>query len=119
MNLEELREDIADELTEVTDLRVYARVPDSIPGGPCAILTLAAGVPIDFDGGERVIVNLFLLESRDDRGQGRLDALLASTKDAVQSMTSLRWAGWEGYGATYTFNDVTYVGVQVNLEVMG
>lgn len=121
MNLADLRSDIADILGTVTDLRVYETVPDVL-NVPAAVVSLSSAQRVDYQSGQSVATELLLLESRADseRSQTRLDALLESVLDAIDNAAAdIWWTGWEGYAATYTIADVPYVGVQVNVQVLG
>lgn len=131
MNVADVRSALAGQLAS-TGLRAHATVPDSVTP-PALVVVPTAGVLVDFDGGELVTFAVFVLASRADArsGQVDLDAYLAATgtkslRLALESDPTLdgtvgdaRWAGWEGYGAQFTFAGVEYVGVQVNIETTG
>jgi len=131
MNLASVRAGISDTLQNVNNLRIYEWIPSTIQP-PAAVVSLGTG-QYDADFNEGMVVNygvLVMLTRADDQlGQQRLDDFLGQGTDSVYyvidanptlsgSCDSARVTSWNNPG-TFTIGGIEYLGVEVNLEVLG
>ena len=131
MNLASVRTGITSALESVNNLRIYEWIPSTIQP-PAAVVSLGTG-SFDADFDEGMIVNygvLVMLTRADDQGgQQRLDDFLGQGFDSIfhaidtnptlsGSCNSSRVTSWNNPG-TFTIGGIEYLGVEVNLEVLG
>lgn len=133
MNLQTVRQNLAAALENVNGLRVYDTVPTQI-SPPAAIVILQDGT-YDNDFDRAILVNyvaLIALTRADDRhGQELLDEFLSDggindsiyTQIAADSTLggacdSARVVGWNPPN-TFTIAGIDYLGVEINIEVLG
>lgn len=131
MNLASVRAGISDTLQNVNNLRIYEWIPSTIQP-PAAVVSLGTG-QYDADFNEGMIVNygvLVMLTRADDQlGQQRLDDFLGQGTDSVYhvvdanptlngSCDSARVTSWNNPG-TFSIGGIEYLGVEVNIEVLG
>lgn len=131
MNLQTVRQNLAAALENVNGLRVYDTVPTQI-SPPAAVVILSDGT-YDNDFNSAITANyvaLILLTRADDRhGQERLDEFLSIGNDSVYhqlghdqtldgACDSARVVGWNQPN-TFTIAGVDYLGVEINIEVLG
>lgn len=133
MNLQTVRQNLAAALENVNGLRVYDTVPTQI-SPPAAVVILGDGT-YDNDFDRAITANyiaLILLTRADDRhGQERLDEFLSDggVNDSVYTQIgndqtldgacdSARVVGWNQPN-TFTIAGVDYLGVEINIEVLG
>jgi hypothetical protein len=131
MNLASVRTGITSALGTVSNLRIYEWIPSTIQP-PAAVVSLGTGTyDSDLDNG--MIVNygvLVMLTRADDQlGQQRLDDFLGQGTDSIYyaidtnptlsgSCDSSRVTSWNNPG-TFTIGGIEYLGVEVNIEVLG
>lgn len=131
MNLASVRAGISDTLQNVNNLRIYEWIPSTIQP-PAAVVSLGTG-QYDADFNEGMVVNygvLVMLTRADDQlGQQRLDDFLGQGTDSVYhvvdanptlngSCDSARVTSWNNPG-TFSIGGIEYLGVEVNIEVLG
>jgi len=131
MNLASVRAGISDVLQNVNNLRIYEWIPSTIQP-PAAVVSLGTG-QYDADFNEGMVVNygvLVMLTRADDQlGQQRLDDFLGQGNDSVYhvvdanptlngSCDSARVTSWNNPG-TFSIGGIEYLGVEVNIEVLG
>ena len=131
MNLASVRAGISDTLQNVNNLRIYEWIPSTIQP-PAAVVSLGTG-QYDADFNEGMSVNygvLVMLTRADDQlGQQRLDDFLGQGTDSVYyvidanptlngSCDSARVTSWNNPG-TFSIGGIEYLGVEVNIEVLG
>lgn len=131
MNLASVRTGITSALENVNNLRIYEWIPSTIQP-PAAVVSLGTG-SFDTDFDEGMIVNygvLVMLTRADDQGgQQRLDDFLGQGFDSIfhaidinptlsGSCDSARVTSFNNPG-TFTIGGIEYLGVEVNLEVLG
>jgi len=131
MNLASVRAGISDVLQNVNNLRIYEWIPSTIQP-PAAVVSLGTG-QYDADFNEGMVVNygvLVMLTRADDQlGQQRLDDFLGQGTDSVYyvvdanptlngSCDSARVTSWNNPG-TFSIGGIEYLGVEVNIEVLG
>ena len=131
MNLASVRAGISDTLQNVNNLRIYEWIPSTIQP-PAAVVSLGTG-QYDADFNEGMVVNygvLVMLTRADDQlGQQRLDDFLGQGSDSVYyvvdanptlngSCDSARVTSWNNPG-TFSIGGIEYLGVEVNIEVLG
>ena len=131
MNLASVRAGISDTLQNVNNLRIYEWIPSTIQP-PAAVVSLGTG-QYDADFNEGMVVNygvLVMLTRADDQlGQQRLDDLVGQGSDSVYyvvdanptlngSCDSARVTSWNNPG-TFSIGGIEYLGVEVNIEVLG
>lgn len=131
MNLASVRAGISDTLQNVNNLRIYEWIPSTIQP-PAAVVSLGTG-QYDADFNEGMVVNygvLVMLTRADDQlGQQRLDEFLGQGTDSVYyvidanptlsgSCDSARVTSWNNPG-TFSIGGIEYLGVEVNIEVLG
>jgi hypothetical protein len=131
MNLQSVRAGITTALQNVNNLRIYEWIPSTIQP-PAAVVSLGTG-QYDADNLEGMLVNygvLVMLTRADDQlGQQRLDDFLGQGNDSIYnaidtnptlggSCDSCRVISWNNPG-TFTIGGIEYLGVEVNLEVLG
>ena len=131
MNLQSVRAGITTALQNVNNLRIYEWIPSTIQP-PAAVVSLGTG-QYDADNTEGMLVNygvLVMLTRADDQlGQQRLDDFLGQGNDSIYnaidtnptlggSCDSCRVTSWNNPG-TFTIGGIEYLGVEVNLEVLG
>jgi hypothetical protein len=131
MNLQSVRAGITTALQNVNNLRIYEWIPSTIQP-PAAVVSLGTG-QYDADNLEGMLVNygvLVMLTRADDQlGQQRLDDFLGQGNDSIYnaidtnptlggSCDSCRVTSWNNPG-TFTIGGIEYLGVEVNLEVLG
>jgi len=131
MNLASVRAGISDTIQNVNNLRIYEWIPSTIQP-PAAVVSLGTG-QYDADFNEGMVVNygvLVMLTRADDQlGQQRLDEFLGQGTDSVYyvidanptlngSCDSARVTSWNNPG-TFSIGGIEYLGVEVNIEVLG
>ena len=132
MNLANVRDGLSTRLQTITGLRVYDAIPENAEP-PCAVIAVGAG-QYDQDFGDAVMVEwsvLVLISRADDvRAQDAIDGYLSTTGStsitaAVRAGATLGGAvdsakvtGWSE-PQTYTIADVSYVGVEIQVETIG
>jgi len=131
MNLASVRAGISDTIQNVNNLRIYEWIPSTIQP-PAAVVSLGTG-QYDADFNEGMVVNygvLVMLTRADDQlGQQRLDDLVGQGSDSVYyvvdanptlngSCDSARVTSWNNPG-TFSIGGIEYLGVEVNIEVLG
>ena len=121
MDLTSERETLATRLRGITDLRrVYTQAPEAIPEVPCAYLLPGEIVPSGFDAWDyRLSVQVLVSKAADaERGQAKLDALLALVVTAVHAdprasiVVPWQYGGFEHGG-------VSFLGARFDVEVLG
>ena len=131
MNLASVRTGITTALETVANLRIYEWIPSTIQP-PAAVVSLGTGqYDADLDNG--MIVNygvlVMLTRADDQNSQQRLDDFLGQDTNSIfhaidtnptltGSCDSCRVTSWNNPG-TFTIGGIEYLGVEVNLEVLG
>lgn len=131
MNLVDVRAGITNALQNIENLRIYEWVPSQV-SPPAAVVSLGTGqYDADLDNG--MIVNygvlVMLTRADDQKGQARLDEFLGQGTNSIfnvidsdptltDSCDSCRVTSWDNPG-TFTIGGIEYLGVEVNLEVLG
>lgn len=131
MNLVDVRAGITNALQNIENLRIYEWVPSQV-SPPAAVVSLGIGqYDADLDNG--MIVNygvlVMLTRADDQKGQARLDEFLGQGTNSIfnvidsdptltDSCDSCRVTSWDNPG-TFTIGGIEYLGVEVNLEVLG
>jgi hypothetical protein len=131
MNLASVRAGITNALQNVNNLRIYEWIPSTIQP-PAAVVSLGTG-QYDADNTEGMLVNygvlVMLTRADDQNSQQRLDEFLGQGNDSIyqvidtdptlsDSCDSCRVTSWNNPG-TFTIGGIEYLGVEVNLEVLG
>jgi hypothetical protein len=131
MNLASVRAGIGDALQNVNNLRIYEWIP-STSQPPAAVVSLGTG-QYDADNTDGMLVNygvlVMLTRADDQHSQERLDEFLGQGNDSIYhvidadptldgSCDSCRVTSWNNPG-TFTIGGIEYLGVEVNLEVLG
>jgi len=131
MNLASVRAGITTALQNVDNLRIYEWIPSTIQP-PAAVVSLGTG-QYDADNTEGMLVNygvlVMLTRADDQNSQQRLDEFLGQGNDSIyqvidadptlsDSCDSCRVTSWNNPG-TFTIGGIEYLGVEVNLEVLG
>ena len=131
MNLASVRAGIGDALQNVNNLRIYEWIPSTIQP-PAAVVSLGTG-QYDADNTDGMLVNygvlVMLTRADDQNSQQRLDEFLGQGNDSIyqvidtdptlsDSCDSCRVTSWNNPG-TFTIGGIEYLGVEVNLEVLG
>jgi len=131
MNLASVRAGIGDALQNVDNLRIYEWVPSQVQP-PAAVVSLGTGsYDADYNDGMVVTYGVLVMLTRadDQHGQERLDEFLGQGNDSIYhvidadptlggSCDSCRVTSWNNPG-TFTSGGIEYLGVEVNLEVLG
>lgn len=132
MILADVRDGLSTRLQTIADLRVYDAIPETVEA-PCAVIALGNGTySDDFDGAVAAswVVLLFISRADDVRAQDALDGYLSSTgassvaaaihgdSDLSSTVDSARVVGWND-PQTYTIAETSYVGVEIQVEVIG
>jgi len=131
MNLASVRAGIKTALQGVSDLRIYEWIPSQL-SPPAAVVSLGTGqYDADFNDGMSVNYGVLVMLTRadDQHGQERLDAFLGQGVNSVfyvidanptlsASCDSARVTSWNNPG-TFTIGGIEYLGVEVNIEVLG
>lgn len=131
MNLVDVRAGITNALQNIENLRIYEWVPSQV-SPPAAVVSLGTGqYDADLDNG--MILNygvlVMLTRADDQKGQARLDEFLGQGTNSIfnvidsdptltDSCDSCRVTSWDNPG-TFTIGGIEYLGVEVNLEVLG
>ena len=131
MNLTSVRAGITSALETIDNLRIYEWIPSTIQP-PAAVVSLGTGqYDADLDNG--MIVNygvlVMLTRADDQNSQQRLDDFLGQDTNSIfhaidtnptlsGSCDSCRVSSWNNPG-TFTIGGIEYLGVEVNLEVLG
>ena len=131
MNLTSVRAGITSALETIDNLRIYEWIPSTIQP-PAAVVSLGTGqYDADLDNG--MIVNygvlVMLTRADDQNSQQRLDDFLGQDTNSIfhaidtnptlsDSCDSCRVTSWNNPG-TFTIGGIEYLGVEVNLEVLG
>ena len=131
MNLVDVRAGITNALQNIENLRIYEWIPSQV-SPPAAAVSLGTGqYDADLDNG--MIVNsgvlVMLTRADDQKGQARLDEFLGQGTNSIfnvidsdptltDSCDSCRVTSWDNPG-TFTIGGIEYLGVEVNLEVLG
>ena len=131
MNLTSVRAGITSALETIDNLRIYEWIPSTIQP-PAAVVSLGTGqYDADLDNG--MIVNygvlVMLTRADDQNSQQRLDDFLGQDTNSIfhaidtnptltGSCDSCRVTSWNNPG-TFTIGGIEYLGVEVNLEVLG
>mgnify|MGYP006921428272 CR=1 FL=1 len=131
MNLVDVRAGITNALQNIENLRIYEWIPSQV-SPPAAVVSLGTGqYDADLDNG--MIVNygvlVMLTRADDQKGQARLDEFLGQGTNSIfnvidsdptltDSCDSCRVTSWDNPG-TFTIGGIEYLGVEVNLEVLG
>ena len=131
MNLTSVRAGITSALETIDNLRIYEWIPSTIQP-PAAVVSLGTGqYDADLDNG--MIVNygvlVMLTRADDQNSQQRLDDFLGQDTNSIfhaidtnptlsGSCDSARVTSWTNPG-TFTIGGIEYLGVEVNLEVLG
>lgn len=132
-SLTNIRNELKNNLANITSLSVYGYVPDSIEP-PTAIIGVMDAIDYDASmqrGADKYEIPIYLYVSRVDAqdSQETLDGYLASSgassvKAQVESDSSLngeaqsvRVVGASNYGV-YTINNIDYLGVEFIVEVI-
>lgn len=131
MNLASVRAGISDVLQNVNNLRIYEYIPSQL-SPPAAVVALGAG-QYDADFNDGMVVNygvlVMLTRADDQHGQERLDEFLGQGNDSVYhvvdanptlngSCDSARVTSFNNPG-TFSIGGIEYLGVEVNIEVLG
>ncbi len=131
MNLASVRAGITTALQNVNNLRIYEWIPSTIQP-PAAVVSLGTG-QYDADNADGMLVNhgvlVMLTRADDQHSQERLDEFLGQDTDSIYhvidadptldgSCDSCRVTSWNNPG-TFTIGGIEYLGVEVNLEVLG
>jgi hypothetical protein len=131
MNLASVRAGITTALQNVDNLRIYEWIPSTIQP-PAAVVSLGTG-QYDADNTDGMLVNygvlVMLTRADDQNSQQRLDEFLGQGNDSIyqvidtdptlsDSCDSCRVTSWNNPG-TFTIGGIEYLGVEVNLEVLG
>jgi hypothetical protein len=131
MNLASVRAGITNALQNVNNLRIYEWIPSTIQP-PAAVVSLGTG-QYDADNTDGMLVNygvlVMLTRADDQNSQQRLDEFLGQGNDSIyqvidtdptlsDSCDSCRVTSWNNPG-TFTIGGIEYLGVEVNLEVLG
>jgi hypothetical protein len=131
MNLASVRAGITTALQNVDNLRIYEWIPSTIQP-PAAVVSLGTG-QYDADNTDGMLVNygvlVMLTRADDQHSQERLDEFLGQDTDSIyhvidadptlsDSCDSCRVTSWNNPG-TFTIGGIEYLGVEVNLEVLG
>jgi hypothetical protein len=131
MNLASVRAGITTALQNVNNLRIYEWIPSTIQP-PAAVVSLGTG-QYDADNTDGMLVNygvlVMLTRADDQHSQERLDEFLGQDTDSIyhvidadptlsDSCDSCRVTSWNNPG-TFTIGGIEYLGVEVNLEVLG
>lgn len=131
MNLASVRAGISDVLQNVNNLRIYEWIPSQL-SPPAAVVSLGTG-QYDADFNDGMVVNygvlVMLTRADDQHGQERLDEFLGQGSDSVYyvvdanptlngSCNSARVISWNNPG-TFSIGGIEYLGVEVNIEVLG
>ena len=131
MNLASVRAGITNALQNVNNLRIYEWIPSTIQP-PAAVVSLGTG-QYDADNTDGMLVNygvlVMLTRADDQHSQERLDEFLGQDTDSIyhvidadptlsDSCDSCRVTSWNNPG-TFTIGGIEYLGVEVNLEVLG
>lgn len=131
MNLESVRAGLANVAANVNGLHIYEWVPSSI-NPPAAVISLNSGLyDSDFSDGMTVQYSILVMLTRaDDKySQASLDEFLSQGNDSFFAAVdadptlggvcdSARLIGWQD-PSTYTIAGIDYVGVEINVEVIG
>jgi hypothetical protein len=131
MNLSEVRAGITHAIGNMNNIRIYEWIPSSVQP-PAAVVSLGTGnYDADFNEGMLVQYSVLVMLTRadDQLGQQRLDDFLGQGNDSIfhaidldptlsDSCDSCRVTGWNNPG-TFTIGGIEYLGVEVNLEVLG
>ena len=131
MNLTSVRAGITSALETIDNLRIYEWIPSTIQP-PAAVVSLGTcQYDADLDNG--MIVNygvlVMLTRADDQNSQQRLDDFLGQDTNSIfhaidtnptlsGSCDSCRVTSWNNPG-TFTIGGIEYLGVEVNLEVLG
>lgn len=131
MNLANVRDGITNALQNIGNLRIYEWIPSQV-SPPAAVVSLGTG-QYDTDVDDGMVVNygvlVMLTRADDQKGQARLDEFLSQGTNSIfeaidanptltGSCDSCRVTGWNNPG-TFSIGGVEYLGVEVNLEVLG
>jgi hypothetical protein len=131
MNLASVRAGVTTALQNVDNLRIYEWIPSTIQP-PAAVVSLGTG-QYDADNTDGMLVNygvlVMLTRADDQHSQQRLDEFLGQDTDSIYhvidadptldgSCDSCRVTSWNNPG-TFTIGGIEYLGVEVNLEVLG
>jgi hypothetical protein len=131
MNLASVRAGITHALESINNLRIYEWIPSTIQP-PAAVVSLGTGqYDADLDNGMVVNYGVLVMLTRadDQNSQQRLDEFLGQDTDSIYyaidtnptlsgSCDSARVTSWNNPG-TFTIGGIEYLGVEVNLEVLG
>jgi len=131
MNLSDVRAGITHAIGNMNNIRIYEWIPSSVQP-PAAVVSLGTGnYDADFNDGMLVQYSVLVMLTRadDQLGQQRLDDFLGQGNDSIfhaidldptlsDSCDSCRVTGWNNPG-TFTIGGIEYLGVEVNLEVLG
>jgi hypothetical protein len=131
MNLSEVRAGITHAIGNMNNIRIYEWIPSSVQP-PAAVVSLGTGsYDADFNNGMLVQYSVLVMLTRadDQLGQQRLDDFLGQGNDSIfhaidldptlsDSCDSCRVTSWNNPG-TFTIGGIEYLGVEVNLEVLG
>lgn len=131
MNLTSVRAGITDTLQNIQNLRIYEWIPSQV-SPPAAVISLGTGqYDTDLDEGMTVTYGVLVMLTRadDQKGQARLDEFLGQGNDSVyqvidtnptlnESCDSCRVTSWNNPG-TFNIGGIEYLGVEINLEVIG
>ena len=131
MNLTSVRAGITEALQNINNLRIYEWIPSQV-SPPAAVISLGTGqYDADLDEGMTVTYGVLVMLTRadDQKGQARLDEFLGQGNDSVYqaidtnptlggSCDSCRVTSWNNPG-TFNIGGIEYLGVEINLEVLG
>ena len=131
MNLTSVRAGITDTLQNIQNLRIYEWIPSQV-SPPAAVISLGTGqYDTDLDDGMTVTYGVLVMLTRadDQKGQARLDEFLSQGTNSVfnvidsnptlnSSCDSCRVTSWNNPG-TFNIGGIEYLGVEINLEVIG
>jgi hypothetical protein len=131
MNLTSVRAGITEALQNINNLRIYEWIPSQV-SPPAAVISLGTGqYDADLDEGMIVTYGVLVMLTRadDQKGQARLDEFLGQGNDSVYqaidtnptlggSCDSCRVTSWNNPG-TFNIGGIEYLGVEINLEVLG
>ena len=131
MNLASVRAGITSALQNVNNLRIYEWIPSQVQP-PAAVVSLGTGqYDADLDDGMLVTYGVLVMITRadDQTGQERLDDFLGQGDNSIYnaidtnptldgSCDSCRVTSWNNPG-TFNIGGIEYLGVEVNLEVLG
>ena len=131
MNLASVRAGITSALQNGNNLRIYEWIPSQVQP-PAAVVSLGTGqYDADLDDGMLVTYGVLVMLTRadDQKGQERLDDFLGQGDNSIYnaidinptldgSCDSCRVTSWNNPG-TFNIGGIEYLGVEVNLEVLG